>query len=1287
MSSFSVSCNHSSNLTQLETLVSQGAKDSQQIAQLAYDSLWDGSIKAKHETCIQRVFAKMPEESMAVALSVAIETAVKEANADRMQILGRVFLSLSDKQQQNVMERIDGILDSIYCSKQLDCMKALLAFVKKSTLAVKHIVFQTYGSRYYGEDILYEFARRGMISKELLDVAADLGEKRIRDLLIPDNRGDTPLHKLVDYGDRHDQVQHLLDFMSKNAAPEERVAALRSNHEGRCLLGIALQKKDIKVARMFLPWLSIEEILGEERPKRNYLHCLADAGEMELLAFLVERVKKERPEALFTPDPLTGRTLMHQAAASCNPEVIKYVIGLAGKNARQEIVRVAMGGSPVALSAGKGREKCLELFLQPLKAEDLACDALGPISPLASACSTKNLKCLELVVNKLLNAPASIRVHALSYYSDNKLTAYQEAARVAWVAGILCLNQLLRGLDAKQRQKVFLTRSALERGGNVLHVLVESHSVKVYHTVIKAVPPAVLIEAFSTDERGCSPLHYAANYSSLPLFDAMMETLQKLGQQALENCLFPQDVWLQTGILTGAMKVYLTPEMSNRLFELLGKHDDWKLMLALEGLGGMYLTSRNLQSFLLKRFPAPQERRRFLMMLRAYQGRTFQVPSELAWADTDSPELKLMAASGGQIASFAPPAAVKCLERYGAELEEKMKKSQTDQERGEYRTLFRRNHEWLDHIYPMLACGRMTEAELTTLLPMLERLQRLPSRELRMQLTKQLIALVFGQTPGFRALIRLLKGSTQRKLPKLHFIPLVHLTAAEVDIASIAGLQRILHRRDFFEGGSRGLSVLGSLANLTWNRQVDANTLDVVADHLAGAESSDEFLKRCRSLDQVIRLGSHHQLQEACETPETFDLEELAQKCFRELVPMPSVKEFSKLFTQYFADRRQPEALISYASRLRLSRESLEQLGSWVYSVLQGTDRARRYDDKKSPHLLELYRLDPQLRTTLPKLCEQMGKSTVAQLTQVSSSGPSTSTSFRFDKAKIMEKVLEDRHLDHKRFSILVDYLKGGSVDVAKARISKEKKDTSASKDDLELQRLLILFCEAKDKRRQNALLRKALSQAQQMKSSHPIGEFYSDLEGACKLQSSKSVSVGDFEVMLTDEYLDLLLIGTDVQGSCQRVENGAPTLLGYMMDGKDIPVVVKKPGSKKVEGRRFLRMEVEADFSNPREPKHLRPALFLERLYSNHSDAKINEAIVAKAKQVAKHLRMPLYIQGSRDNKSPIALRSLGGVAQFSYSDSAGGIKRGPYEIFGLEKLYEPQRNSPRSSCSSDNK
>lgn len=948
----------------------------------------------------------------------------------------------------------------------------------------------------------------------------------------------------------------------------------------------------------------------------------------------------------------------------------------------QAAVLQAQCGLALSAAARSGHVECLKRMLSQLTAHQIVYHKgaeAAAYSPLANAVAGGNRICLRLMIQKLASESPQLRYDALRQ-TTGAYNALHYAASEAKPKALADLKLLMQGFSRLQLRQLMLQVVQDGSNENLLHQVAKSGCPKTFLMVLQMIPKPVRERAFYPDNAGRTPLHHAAASSSLDLFKMVYKAVGDLGDHVRLHCLVPSHGG--TGILAEAAPGFLGDDVHQEVVDLLFQLNDWELMLAMGRARASTLSSKSMKGFMSNRFPKENQQVNFFLMRRCYLGVPFKVDI-YANRSIESRLLEQLIGTPSTRLFHALPSFIKNpLNTYGASLHLRFQKAQSDEERAEIQYNIGKNQAWLQHICPLLYSSYLSDKEKQVLVPLLCRLQTLASAGLRMRLTTQLIRVIFASESSLDFLLKALSSKRSKKSPLLHLIALARLHDRKVSEASISTIRKLMASGAYYEGSSSGMAALSALNRLAEKDQLERPVLTILTKHLASSKDKAVFLRNCRSLEQALEIGPLDFLRRGCMDPKTLRLEDVAQDCFRELLPMPTMTDFLDKYQQHFASHREPGALLAYASSLQSAPWALELLGGWVHSVFKGKDGKQRYKASKNAHLGQLYQLNPGLKKALSELCVKVGKSKVGDLSSNASS--SSSNAFTFDKAKITEKVLEDRHLDHRRFSVLVSYLQDkATASDALARLA----NTQPRTKDISLQRLLIQLCESKQRTQRQDLLHQAFSLAQSMEKKASIGLFYKDLEGACQVlrNQSKAAAIHQFEVSLSDHYLDLLLVGTDVQGSCQRVYNSALNhcLLGYILDGKDFPIVVKKPGSQKIEARRLLRVELEAELSDDHGPRFTRPALFLERLYSNHSSSAIDVAIVEKAIEAAKHLGMPLYVKGKKPLDASLGLVALGGIARFSYSDACSGIVSGGYRVTHMEKLYEPKQQPLISSSS----
>jgi len=182
--------------------------------------------------------------------------------------------------------------------------------------------------------------------------------------------------------------------------------------------------------------------------------------------------------------------------------------------------------------------------------------------------------------------------------------------------------------------------------------------------------------------------------------------------------------------------------------------------------------------------------------------------------------------------------------------------------------------------------------------------------------------------------------------------------------------------------------------------------------------------------------------------------------------------------------------------------------------------------------------------------------------------------------------------------------------------------------------------------------------------------ELANDLKGLRdQLQGAhKQVAAMDLELVDTDDWQDLFLCGTEVAGSCQRVDGSHHLnkgLLGYLLDGKNRMLAVKDGKSGKVLARCLFRLLWDKT--------HHCPALFQDKIYPSPCSAEMERALNTLAKVKAQELGLHLYVNAKMiDTASDdVELASLGSPAPFEYEDAAQGVmENGKFTLRNCSKV-----------------
>jgi hypothetical protein len=150
-----------------------------------------------------------------------------------------------------------------------------------------------------------------------------------------------------------------------------------------------------------------------------------------------------------------------------------------------------------------------------------------------------------------------------------------------------------------------------------------------------------------------------------------------------------------------------------------------------------------------------------------------------------------------------------------------------------------------------------------------------------------------------------------------------------------------------------------------------------------------------------------------------------------------------------------------------------------------------------------------------------------------------------------------------------------------------------------------------------------------------------------------------------------MFMLGTDVNGSCQRVD-GDPKLNqcligGYVLSGHIRAIVILDQAGC-IVARSILRLMVNSETN--------KPILFLEEIYPDYVCGEFQAAIEQFAKERALNLGCVLLSTGKTDNvatyPSPVSTLS---VKQAEYVDALANIETEPYTIRQAQILFDPVR------------
>ncbi len=419
---------------------------------------------------------------------------------------------------------------------------------------------------------------------------------------------------------------------------------------------------------------------------------------------------------------------------------------------------------------------------------------------------------------------------------------------------------------------------------------------------------------------------------------------------------------------------------------------------------------------------------------------------------------------------------------------------------------------------------------------------------------------------------------------------------------------------------------------------------------VAIALDKGSFLDRSRDLLIILQCKQSHLLQRDDE----LDLPRLAQEAFRSILPLSEpIANFSELYEQTFGSYQQRDALVLYAANLASLNDPtvMQALSEHVTFVLTGTYLKQRYATERNPHL-------KMIRDRVPTIAEKWkSNSAHIPLEELLIVDNADSASIPQSMREwLTQKIVIDRHMD---LPFLIDYLHAETEEAQKKvydTLTMRKLTTKGPEAGiLSLQIKCCLLAKSDS-------LEKTVNLLIEIEQLPFASLFKEDI--TAKIRSlSDNLKIEGLYGIDTDDAQDMILCGTTIRGSCQRI-GGDPHLnkglLGYLHHGQTRLLAIKNKQGHLI-ARALLRLLWDGE----------KPVLFLERLYSNIDDVRLGKAIISLAAKRAQQLGCPLTAASSTGIPYGKSIYSLGGPSPYEYVDGAHGIcKKGEFRINNAQLL-----------------
>lgn len=616
---------------------------------------------------------------------------------------------------------------------------------------------------------------------------------------------------------------------------------------------------------------------------------------------------------------------------------------------------------------------------------------------------------------------------------------------------------------------------------------------------------------------------------------------------------------------------------------------------------------------------------------------------------------------------------------------------------------------WLNHFGWMCQIFNKSYAEMKDLLPFAEEILRYEDPELRYAL--MIIPLIHKMPPH---------ADKQAQLFHMLLSPLFEETGITKEEQE--KIWNVLKSKDYKDSVKREKTIRG-LCSLWSCQSLSPNEKARLLKHIFQVEqpkpqekskhkTKDQYLPAydaLQMLESILSSGQAELLktegpQASKETDEKsvkegavristlkepIDIQAAVQQCFTKIIGLEAIPNFNQRYAETIGSdqTRNRLALLIYGAKLgSLSGEArekaLQTLKEFTQSVLEGRYSEWRYQpNKKARHFDFVTQNRPQLkaewikgeRLALSELQAQSAKEKLKKEADVKSAAPA---SYAFDVFKHLKERANHFPINLPHLKQYFDDPKT-ALEKANKIISENKLPQKAKYEannkktakvfEAKLEVFLIKLMDpnipAKNKigeiDRMLPLLLQICGEGQFAQDIRELkGYLAAESQTKAKEDSGRKYIIED-----TDHWEDMLLCGTEVTGSCQRISGSVnlnKCLLGYLADPKNREIVVKDAKTGKIVARRIMRLLWDNTTAQP--------VLFRERLYHNPGvPPEALQAIDLMFERRAKQLQVPLvHSSESKDDKAyPNDLFSFGSPSPFEYVDAGlVGSTKGDYVI-----------------------
>ncbi len=491
-------------------------------------------------------------------------------------------------------------------------------------------------------------------------------------------------------------------------------------------------------------------------------------------------------------------------------------------------------------------------------------------------------------------------------------------------------------------------------------------------------------------------------------------------------------------------------------------------------------------------------------------------------------------------------------------------------------------------------------------------------------------------------------------LPVLSLL-LAHLDLSDVQLNQL--LSELLYKKEF-KDGPKARSMLSFLLflertpTLLLKDKQDILARLVQVANKGPAQKKEGVMKSLQAFSIVLLMDEGPLLLESNKS--LFSVLEDAVK--RKFPRIREIPDFSAKWERTFGSCREPWAILTYISRHLDSLLVMDSMGEYIFEVLNGNFKKERYNIEYNNHLKLIHRIDSNLLD-----CWKQDVSVSLK------DGGRAKELPQFDPLSWLRLNVAPRLKAGSYFSDYLNSQNEGDRLKLKEQLKAALKGEGRAdrKNGFELEMAFVQLAEASPDQHE-ACLQKLL-------------EFCAEFPRIAdsiksELDNLKNRTIPERRSMIglnTDDPYLLLLCGTDIQGSCLRID-GDPEitrgLCGYLWNGQTRLLAIVDEETGRIMGRSMLRLLLDAN---------QKPVLFLEKYYG---EKRLEEEIKSLAIETAKRLKLDLTHVDLNGSPYPTKLLSKLGRAPYEYVDRFRDlIEYEEFEISDVAFLYQQGEDSSK--------